>query len=89
MNPDSLSTQLAVEKNTTNINIFANDSDIRFMIVGKEKEGKVNVELDWTPEMLRSTNVLLIKKNTFALVKDITIFKLSEMIQVINLDMQS
>lgn len=89
MNPESLTSQLAAEKNTTNINIFANDSDIRFMIVGKEKEGKVNVELDWTPEMLRSTNVLLIKKNTFALVKDITIFKLSEMIQVINLDMQS
>lgn len=89
MNPESLTSQLAAEKNTTNINIFANDSDIRFMILGKEKEGKVNVELDWTPEMLRSTNVLLIKKNTFALVKDITIFKLSEMIQVINLDMQS
>ncbi len=39
--------------------------------------------------MLRSVNVLLIKKNNFALVKDITIFKLSEMVQVINLDMQN
>ena len=49
MNPESLASQLAAEKNTTNINIFANDSDIRFMILGKEKEGKINVELDWTP----------------------------------------
>jgi hypothetical protein len=39
--------------------------------------------------MLKTTNVLLIKKNNFALVKDITIFKISEMIQVINLDMQN
>jgi hypothetical protein len=39
--------------------------------------------------MLKSVNVLLIKKNNFALVKDITVFKISEMIQVINLDMQN
>lgn len=39
--------------------------------------------------MLKSTNILLVKKNNFALVKDITAFKISEMIQVINLDMQN
>jgi hypothetical protein len=89
INPETLSAHLAIEKNTTNINIFANDSDIRFMILEREKEGRVNVELDWTPGTLRSSNVLFIKKNNFALVKDITIFKLSEMVQVINLDMQN
>lgn len=39
--------------------------------------------------MLKSINILLVKKNNFAIVKDITAFKIAEMIQVINLDMQN
>ncbi len=35
LNPETLASQLTQEKNTTNINVFANDSDIRYMIVGK------------------------------------------------------
>jgi hypothetical protein len=36
-----------------------------FMVVSrpeKNKEGKLNAELEWTPDMLKSTNVVLVKK---------------------------
>ena len=59
------------------------------MILEKNKEGSINVKSEWTAEMLKSTNVLLVKKNNFALIKDITAFKIAEMIQVINLDLQN
>jgi hypothetical protein len=45
MNPEALASQLTSEKNTTNVNVFSNDFDIRYMILEKAKEGNVNVEL--------------------------------------------
>lgn len=39
--------------------------------------------------MLSTCNILLIKKNNFNLYKGVTAFKISEMIQVVNLDFQS
>jgi hypothetical protein len=89
MSPEALTSQLTQERNTTNITTFVNDFEVRYMILEKNKEGKLNAELEWTPDMLKSTNVVLVKKNNFALVKDITAFKIAEMIQVINMDMQN
>jgi hypothetical protein len=45
--------------------------------------------MEWTPDMLASCSVLLIKKNNFNIYKDINIFKISEMLQVVNLDFQN
>ena len=39
--------------------------------------------------MLKSCNILLIKKNNFNIYKDITVYKISEMVQVVNLDFQN
>ena len=39
--------------------------------------------------MLSACNILLIKKSNFNLFKDITQFKITEMIQVVNLDFQN
>lgn len=39
--------------------------------------------------MLKSCNILLIKKTNFNIYKDITAFKISEMLQVVNLDFQN
>ena len=89
INPEALNSELVVERNTSVINAFVNDFEIRFMILEKNKEGSINVKSEWTAEMLKSTNVLLVKKNTFAMIKDITAFKIAEMIQVINLDLQN
>ena len=49
----------------------------------------MEVELEWTQDMLKSCNILLIKKNNFNIYKDITVYKISEMVQVVNLDFQN
>lgn len=53
------------------------------MVIQKTKEEEIRVENEWLPEMLATTNVLLIKKNNFNIYKDITTFKIAEMLQVI------
>ena len=45
LNPDVLADQLTNEKNTTNITSFANDFEIRYMILEKQKEAILNVEI--------------------------------------------
>jgi hypothetical protein len=47
------------------------------MIIQKTNDAKVIIELEWNQDMLSSCNILLIKKNNFAFVKDITAFKIS------------
>ena len=79
MSQEALTSQLSQERNTTNLTNFVNDFEVRYIILEKNKEGILNAELEWTPEMLKSTNVVLVKKNNFALVKDVTAFKISEM----------
>ena len=37
INPEALSTQLGLEKNTNTINAFVNDFEIRYMIMEKTK----------------------------------------------------
>lgn len=85
----SLVTQLESEKNKANVSSFAANFDIRFIILQKNKNNEVNVEIEWTQEMLSTCNILLIKKNNFNLYKGVTAFKISEMIQVVNLDFQN
>lgn len=68
---------------------FGTNFEIRFMILQKTKNNEVNVELEWTQDMLSNCNILLIKKSNFNLYKEITQFKITEMIQVVNLDFQN
>lgn len=44
----SLVTQLESEKNKTNISAFACNFDIRFVILQKNKNNEVTVEIEWT-----------------------------------------
>lgn len=83
VDPEVLTEQLSDGKNQGNLTSFGINYEIRFMIMQKSKEGKVSVELEWTQDMLSSSNILLIKKNNFNLYKDIAQFKISEMIQVL------
>ena len=84
-----LAKQLESEKNRANIVAFSSNFEIRFIILQRSKQGQVEVELEWTQDMLKSCNILLIKKNNFNIYKDITVYKISEMVQVVNLDFQN
>ena len=77
-----LTKELETEKNQANLNAFGTNYEIRFLIVHKNQEGNISIELEWTQDMLATSNILLIKKNNFNLYKDIAQFKISEMIQV-------
>jgi hypothetical protein len=79
---DRLLAELARERNNDLISSFASDYALRFIIIQKTKDDEIRVENEWLPEMLSSTNILLIKKNTFNIYKDITAFKVAEMLQV-------
>jgi hypothetical protein len=83
---DKLLSELARERNSDLVSSFASDYVLRFIILQKTKEGDVRVETEWAPEMLATTNILLIKKNNFNIYKDITAFKIAEMMQIVNLD---
>jgi hypothetical protein len=82
-------TQLQSEKNQANVSAFASNFDIRFIIIQKSKDTTINVELEWTQGMLSSCNILLIKKNNFSLDKSVTAIKISQMLQIVNLDFQN
>lgn len=79
---DKLLSELARERNNDLISSFASDYVLRFLILQKTKEEEIRVESEWTPEMLSTTNILLIKKNNFNIYKDVTPFKVAEMLQV-------
>jgi hypothetical protein len=79
---DKLLSELARERNSDLVNSFATDYALRFIILQKTKEEEVRVESEWTADMLSTTNVLLIKKNNFNIYKDVTAFKVAEMLQV-------
>lgn len=85
----ALISQLELERNFANVSAFASNFDIRFIILQKNKQNEVKVEIEWTQDMLSTCNILLIKKNNFNLYKGVTAFKISEMIQVVNLDFQN
>ncbi len=81
---DKLLSELARERNSELVNSFATDYALRFIIIQKTKEEEVRVETEWTADMLATTNVLLIKKNNFNIYKDVTVFKVAEMLQVLS-----
>lgn len=86
---DKLLSELRRERNSEHIASFANDYALRFIILQKNKEGDIRIEMEWIADMLSSCNILLIKKNNFNIYKDINIFKISEMLQIVNLDFQN
>ena len=55
----------------------------------KVSEKEVRLESEWLPDMLSTTNVLVMKRGNFSLYKDITAFKVAGMLQVVNLDFQN
>jgi hypothetical protein len=81
---DRLSSELARERNSDLVASFASDYTLRFIVLQKTKEEEIRVESEWGPDMLSTTNVLLIKKNNFNIYKDITTFKIAEMLQVLS-----
>ena len=89
LDQQALIQQLANEKNIANVSAFATNYDIRFIILQKSKQNDIKVEVEWTQDMLSTCNILLIKKNNFNLYKGVTAFKISQMIQVVNLDFQN
>lgn len=80
---DKLLSEIARERNSDLVTSFATDYALRFIILQKTKEEEVRVESEWTADMLTTTNVLLIKKNNFNIYKDVTAFKVAEMLQVL------
>ena len=77
-----LLSELQRERNNELINNFASDYSLRFIILQKTQENGIRFELEWVPDMLSTTNILIIKKNNFSIYKDITAFKIAEMLQV-------
>jgi hypothetical protein len=53
------------------------------VIVQKTNDNGIRLEVEWVPDMLTTTNILIIKKKNFTIYKDITAFKIAEMLQVI------
>lgn len=74
--------ELQRERNNDIITSFASDYSLRFVILQKITEKEVRLELEWTPDMLTTCNILFIKRNNFNIYKDITTFKIAEMLQV-------
>lgn len=48
----------------------------------KTNDKDVRLEVEWMPDMLSTSNILIIKRNNFSIYKDITAFKIAEMLQV-------
>lgn len=44
----SLASKLESEKNASNVSAFASNFDVRFIILQKDKQNEVKVELEWT-----------------------------------------
>ena len=86
---DKLETELAKEQNSSLIQQFASEYDIRTMLLRKDKEGSIKVEFEFSQSVLSECNILLIKKSQFMLTKGIKVFQIAEMLQVVNLDLHN
>ena len=62
-------TQLERERNSSTISNFASDFSLRFIVIQKTSEKDVQVETEWLPDMLTTTNILIIKRGNFNIYK--------------------
>lgn len=83
MDQKAILEQLQRERNSELISNFASDYSLRFLILQKDSEKEVRVESEWMPDMLTTSNILIIKRSNFNIYKDITPFKIAEMLQVL------
>lgn len=89
MDQKALLQELQRERNNELITNFASDYSLRFLIMQKNSEKEVRLEGEWTADMLTTANIIIIKRSNFNIYKDITPYKISEMLQVVNLDFQN
>lgn len=80
---ERLQSELARERNQDLLTSFASDYAVHFLILQKGVGEEVRLEVEWQPDMLSTSNVLLIKKKNFNMHKDLTAFKVAEMLQVL------
>lgn len=71
------------------IKTFAEDFSVKYLVVSKTDETKVEVKEEWAPAMLKRASIILVKKSNFSLVKGIPKTKINEMIHVANISFES
>jgi hypothetical protein len=83
MDQKALLQELQRERNNELITNFASDYSLRFLIMQKNSEKEVRLEGEWIADMLTTANIIIIKRSNFNIYKDITPYKISEMLQVL------
>jgi hypothetical protein len=61
---------------------------VKFLVISRVQDNVIEVLDEWTPEMLKKNNVVVMKKNNFTIFKDMTRSKISEVVQVANLNFE-
>lgn len=74
------------ESSQTVIRRFASDFSIKFIVIAHIQDNSIDVVDEWSPDMLKKSCVVIMKKGNFNLFKEMPKSKISEMVQVANLN---
>lgn len=67
---------------------FASDFGVKYLVISRIQDSQIDVLDEWTPDMLKRNNVVVMKKGNFTIFKDMPKNKVSEMVQVANLNFE-
>lgn len=80
--------QLLKEPSQATIKRFASDFSIKYLVLSRVADNTIEVLDEWSSELLKRNNVVVMKKGNFTLFKDMPRNKLSEMLQVANVNFE-
>lgn len=61
---------------------------MKYLVVSRVSDNTIEVLDEWSPEVLKRNNVVVMKKGNFTLFKDMPRNKISEMVQVANINFE-
>lgn len=68
---------------------FASDFSVKFLVISHVQDNCVDVVDEWSPELLKRNCIIVMKKGNFNLFKEMPRSKISEMVQVANLNFEA
>jgi hypothetical protein len=80
--------QLLKEASQVVIKGFASDFAVKYLIISRSQDNVIEVLDEWSPELLKRNNIVVMKKGNFTIFKDMPRNKVSEMVQVANLNFE-
>ena len=89
MEDNAFRAQLALPQNIQAIKAFASDFSAKYLVLSRVGDKDIHLSDEWSPDLLKRTSLILVKKSNFSLFKGIPRHKINDMVHVANLSSEA